>query len=448
MIWKRTRSLRSRLMVRLVLVQGIAIVVSATLGIGAIVLLYGFDRQISNPDDAHVVAEALDWDADGRLILHPTAAFERLHDEAPGFWFVAQDEHGATLSFGSVPEIYAGIASRVGELGGVSLRGYDVGSTLDAFVRIYEDGDARLHIIAGNGRLVDIIPAALQAINHYLLVLFAVLALATTAMIPWIIRREMRSVEAVAAEANMIDIDQRGMQLPTDRLPREIEPLVSAFNAALKRIDKGYMRQQRFLAAAAHELKTPIAILQTRIETLVPRPERQRLLLDVARLNNLAEQLLDVQRLEQISPEDTATDLVALTRDVVADLAPLAIAAGYEIAFDSKLASSFVRADYGAIERVVANLIQNAIAHGGGGGEIRITIDDDGLLMVADEGPGVPDQHKEDIFEPFHRVKPLNHGSGLGLSLVSDVVRLHGGHVSVADRPSGGTAFTVSLPLR
>lgn len=444
----RKKSLQWRLTIRLVLVQGIAIVLSAILGIITIILIYDIGRQIANPADANVVARALDWDAEGNLVLQPTTEFENLLDEAPGFWFVAQGAGDQQLTFGTVPEIYTDISRQIQNLGTSSLRGYGAVNELDAFVRVYQDRRERLHVMVGNGRLIDVIPATLQAVNHYLFLLFATLAVATTVMITWIIRREVHVVESVAAQANTIDIDRRGVQLPVDRLPSEIEPLASAFNATLKRIDKGYLRQQRFLAAAAHELKTPIAVLQTRIETLVQGPERQKLLVDVARLNNLAEQLLDVQRLEHVPDEDATVDLVALARHVVADLAPLAIAAGYEIAFESALDCHYVRAEHGAIERVVTNLIQNSIAHGGGHGEIRIVVNTDGLLEVHDQGPGIPDAHKNEIFEPFYRVKPSNRGSGLGLSLVNDVIRLHEGHVSVADGPNGGTIITISLQRR
>lgn len=445
MLWRK-KSLRSRLIVQLVLVQGTAILLTAILAILATALLFDITRQVANPQDADVVAQALDWNEGGELVLTPTPELESLRQEAPGFWAVAQDERGQQVTIGTIPPVYRSLAEHITVVGWSNLRGYGPSHEMDAFVKVFNDGTQRLHVMVGSGRLIDIIPAAMQAINQYLLLLFAVLAIATTAIIPWIIRREVRAVEVIAAEADAIDLQKRGTELGSDRLPLEIQPIVRAFNRTLRRMDKTYTRQQRFLAAAAHELKTPIAILQTRIETLVHGPERQQLLLDVARLNNLAEQLLDVQRLEHKPDEDASTDLVALARNVVADLAPLAIAAGYEIAFDSDLPHFHVRGEAGAIERVVINLVQNAMAHGGGRGEIGVMIDKKGALEVHDQGPGVPDLHKEEIFEPFHRVQPSNRGAGLGLSLVNDIVRLHSGQVSVEDRLGGGTIFRVVLP--
>jgi signal transduction histidine kinase len=101
----------------------------------------------------------------------------------------------------------------------------------------------------------------------------------------------------IAAEADKIDVDMRGVRLTSAHVPDELHSLVRAVNSALQRPDDGIERRQRFLADAAHELRTPVATLQTRIEALPEGDQRSRLMLDVARLGNLADQLLDLQRL-------------------------------------------------------------------------------------------------------------------------------------------------------
>jgi len=140
-------------------------------------------------------------------------------------------------------------------------------------------------------------------------------------------------------------------------------------------------------------------------------------------------------------------DLVDLAAQVTADMAPLAIAAGDEISFDAEVESVTVSGDFVSLSRAVTNLIQNAVIHGGKCTMIRVGVGRDGSLRVADSGPGVAEQHRRTIFEPFGRIIPLEQGAGLGLSLVSDIVSRHNGRISVGDAPGGGALFEISLPL-
>jgi signal transduction histidine kinase len=235
--------------------------------------------------------------------------------------------------------------------------------------------------------------------------------------------------------------------LPVDKVPTEVAPLVRAINDALARLDQGYERHKRFLADAAHELRTPIAILNTRLESLPDGPEKLRLLEDVARLAMLAEQLLDLQRLGQGPTAFSRVDLVAVGRSVVADLAPLAIAAGYDISFEAEADYVMVMGDEASLGRAVTNLVQNAIQHGGRHGVITIGVHADGAIEVEDQGLGIPADQREKIFEPFHRMQPASRGAGLGLNLVREIVRLHNGHVAVLDGIGGGARVRIRLPL-
>lgn len=276
---------------------------------------------------------------------------------------------------------------------------------------------------------------------------FALMTLATLIATPMVVRRVLVPVGEVAAEAQQIHADQRGTRLSTETLPSEVIPLVNAVNDALDRLDEGYERQQRFLLDAAHELRTPIAILQTRLESLSNNPQKTRLLQDGARLASLAEQLLDLQRLNSDGGTvDTVIDLVDLARRVTADLAPLAIAAGYEVSFDSETEKFAVLGDQGALERAVANLVQNAIEHGGRRGAITITVGSSGTVEVCDEGDGIPIEQRERIFEPFHRLQPRSRGAGLGLNLVQSIVQRHAGNIVVLPGSRGGACFRITLP--
>jgi len=276
---------------------------------------------------------------------------------------------------------------------------------------------------------------------------FVVMTLAAVFAIPIVVRHVLAPVDEVAAQAEQIHFEQRGTRLSTESMPLEALPLVKAVNDALGRLDDGYEREQRFLLDAAHELRTPIAILQTRLESLPGGAQKTRLLEDAARLATLAEQLLDLQRL---NPHNGTTavviDLVAVARRVAVDLAPLAIAAGYELSFDSHVEKLPVIGDQGALERAVANLVQNAIEHGGRRGTITIIVARDGTIDVSDEGQGIPVEHRERIFEPFHRLHPLSRGAGLGLNLARTIVQRHGGEIVALTGKSGGACFRITLP--
>jgi signal transduction histidine kinase len=288
--------------------------------------------------------------------------------------------------------------------------------------------------------------AASMVFAGFVLPILALMTLATLIATPAVVRRALAGLDAAAASARQIDIHERGARLPVAGVPTEVAPLVLAVNDALTRLDDGHARHQRFITDAAHELRTPIAILNTRLESLPPGADRTRLIEDVARLATLAEQLLDIQRLDQNRNPFTRIDLVELGRRVAADLAPLAIAAGYEIAFDAADARIETLGDAAALERAVTNLVQNAIQHGGRRGTIGISIALPATIEVTDQGDGVPADQQALIFEPFYRVHPRDRGAGLGLNMVREIMHRHGGEIAVGDGPDRGACFRLTLP--
>jgi signal transduction histidine kinase len=131
---------------------------------------------------------------------------------------------------------------------------------------------------------------------------------------------------------------------------------------------------------------------------------------------------------------------------VVADLAPLAIGAGYQISFQSEVESLKRKGSPSALPRAVSNLVRNAIDHGGNRGMITVSVSDigGGRISVTDEGPGIPAEHRELVFEPFYRVTPKSTGAGLGLSLVKQIALNHGGEVRIASA-AAGTEVAIQL---
>lgn len=295
--------------------------------------------------------------------------------------------------------------------------------------------------------LVHLLQGTPWVVEYVVLPNLFLMALATLAATPIVVRRALARLGEVAKQATEIDVDRRGMRLSADGVPSEVRSLVKAVNDALGRLDEGYERQERFLADAAHELRTPIAILQTRLDSLTESPEKTYSLEAAARLATVAEELLDLQRLKQRSKSFSRVDLVAIGRRTAVELAPLAIAAGYSLAFDSDSEQVMVMGDELALQRALTNLIQNAIEHGGRSGTIAINVLRAGMIRISDQGPGIPAQQRAKIFEPFHRLQAKSHGAGLGLNLVWEIVRRHDGDISVVDVERTGACFQIKLPL-
>lgn len=388
---------------------------------------------------ARVAADAVFRKPDGTLGVGLTPELAALARENPGLWFVASDEQGLVASYGDVPRPYREMASALNQLTWADLRDRQPPFRLTAVIR-QETGPAGSLTIMGHGRLVSVSLVSLMALNVAVIPIFLLLCGVSLIVTPWIVRRSLAGVVRIADEANLIDVERRGVRLTETEVPREIAPLVRAVNEALSRLDDGYERQRRFIASAAHELRTPIAILRIKTETAGEAAVR-KLGGEIDRLANLAEQLLDLQRLDG-ALSTKQIDLALLVRQVAADLAPLLIAADRDVEVIIEDAKP-ICGDAGAIERAITNLVQNAIQHGGRHLILRVL---HSTIEVEDDGPGIPPDERARVFEPFHRVRPHPSGSGLGLNLVQQVVDRHGGKVSIVEARSGGAIVRMVFP--
>ncbi|MDH2353274.1 HAMP domain-containing sensor histidine kinase [Bradyrhizobium sp. SSUT18] len=444
--------LRSRLSWRLLSLQAalltalVAVVVGALCASGFVIAERDEDRVIE------IVQHALARDAQGDLALRSTTELKQLRGETPDLWFLVRDRQGHSLSEGAVPVEFAAIGSGLDQISqarlGWQLFEDDPRKSPARLKRVDTDAGNVQIITATQGRLTGAKALFMTSLALLGIALPGLLLMGTATFIatPMIVQRAFKGLDTTADQARRIDIHQRGARLSLARIPLEVVPLVTAVNDALARLDQGYARHKRFVADAAHELRTPIAILNTRLESLPPGPDKTRLLEDSARLATLAEQLLDIQRLDRCGHPFSRVDLVAIAQSAAADLAPLAIAAGYELALDAPATPIETIGDAAALERALTNLVQNAIQHGPRRGTIGIRVSRPASIEVSDEGAGIPADQREQIFEPFYRLTPLDRGAGLGLNMVREIVLLHGGHISVADGAIGGTCFRMSLP--
>jgi two-component system sensor histidine kinase QseC len=259
------------------------------------------------------------------------------------------------------------------------------------------------------------------------------------------------------------DLERRGpgdlAPLEPSRAPAEIEPLVSELNRLFGRIGAALERERRLTADAAHELRTPLAVLSThaqiarRASSDAQRNEAlDALVAGAERAARLIEQMLTLARLESGQGEGAAQSVAlrALARAVLADAAPFAhgknidleLAQGAEVAAPGHA---------GLLGILLRNLVDNAVRYTPSGGNVRVAVGGEGSiarLEVTDDGPGVPPQELGRLGERFHRLAAASEtGSGLGLSIVLRIAELHRGCVRFAPGPGGaGLAVSVELP--
>jgi two-component system sensor histidine kinase TctE len=255
--------------------------------------------------------------------------------------------------------------------------------------------------------------------------------------------------------ADLAPLDDAGM-------PRELVPVVGAFNALLGRIDAGARAQDEFRANVAHQLRTPLAGLRLQLEWLAARhagdPDTRRsveLMLGAnERMIRQTNQLLSLERAEpnrfaraRLAPLDLA-DLVAETiQGFVEQAASRDIDLGFE------LARAPVQGDRFLLRDLVDNLVDNALRYTPRGGRVTVSCralaeggtEAGAILRVEDNGPGIPAHLREQVFERFVRLDEGTHGSGLGLAIVRDIASLHGAQLTLADAAGGGAVFTVAF---
>jgi len=200
-----------------------------------------------------------------------------------------------------------------------------------------------------------------------------------------------------------------------------------------------------FLSAAAHEMRTPLTVLRTRLELMEDGDQKDKLVGDVRRLTSLVNQLLTLMSISNRRDVTGFTDLVVAARKVASDLAPIAEAAGVSISFESEVSELEVIGEKALIRSAIGNLVENCISFSPAGGKVVLAVGADGIVTVRDHGPGLGDADPDSLFEPFSRQISNRRGYGLGLAIVNAIVRLHGGRATAANAPGGGAVFTVSF---
>lgn len=241
-------------------------------------------------------------------------------------------------------------------------------------------------------------------------------------------------------------------------LPQELEPMVAALNRLLQQVTTLLEREKRFLADAAHELRTPLAVLRIHAQNALEAPEAsdraaalQQLGAGVERATRVVTQLLTLARLEPdaLQRSMAALDLAPYVREELAELIPLALEREQELSLDYDEAADYrLRADAPSLSTLLQNLVGNAVQYTPHGGEVAVSLQAEAqriCLRVADSGPGVPAEQREQLFRRFYR-QGEGQGAGLGLSIVQRIVELHRGEIQLGEAALGGLEVAVWLP--
>ena len=240
---------------------------------------------------------------------------------------------------------------------------------------------------------------------------------------------------------------------------KELNQLSVSYNRMLERLSEAFEIQRQFTANAAHELRTPLALMQVQLDLYHSNshPDNDADTVQMIkmvteqndRLNKMVKTLLDMSELQTVGRDDEII-LDALVDEVLEDLEPLA--EGKNIRLIGKCKDITMTGSDILIYRLVYNLVENAIKYNHSGGQVIVTADRKEkhvYLSVEDTGAGIPEELKERVFEPFFRVDKSRSrelgGVGLGLALVREIVRVHDGNITVKSNPSGGTIFEVVL---
>ncbi len=279
----------------------------------------------------------------------------------------------------------------------------------------------------------------------------------------WIAKQSLRPVSYLSHLAQKIQARTLDQRLPTEGPPDELKELADAFNGMLARLESAFEQQNRFVADAAHELRTPLAILRTNLEVAQRDPDitvadykeiSSVLERALSRLEKLVEDLLLLAKGEKELRADPV-ELETLLQEIAQELEPLAQTRHIRLALNI-VDPATVRADVSLLGRAVSNLLENGIRYNRAGGSVTMTVRraTHGVeLCVEDTGIGIPIEAQPHIFERFYRVDPARSreqgGSGLGLSIAAYVVQLHGGWLRLTKSiPGIGSQFTMWLPTQ
>ena len=315
-------------------------------------------------------------------------------------------------------------------------------------------------LIAPNEELtivVDGVQGRFRTTNWYIT---AAVTLLSGILAYFVSGRALKPLRSFASQVEQVQLNNLAdMRIDEDSIS-EFRQLSRSFNQMLERLNNAFAAQRQFTGNAAHELRTPLALMQARIELFAAEhpsmpPETAEFLTllreQTERLTQMTKTLLEMSALQSV-PRNDRIQLAPMMEEILTDLAPLAEKNGITLTCGGDGAMT---GSDGLLYRLLFNLTENAIKYNHPGGTVRLTVQKEAarlVIRVSDTGCGIPESYRESIFQPFFRVDKSRSreygGVGLGLSLVWAIAELHGGSVCVEDSSEAGTTIAVQLPVQ
>ena len=329
-------------------------------------------------------------------------------------------------------------------------------------VILNEDGAASFdpQLIASNEELTIVVDGAqgrFRTTNWYIT---AAVTLLSGILAYFVSGRALKPLRSFASQVEMVQMTNLAdMKIDEDVLP-EFKQLSRSFNQMLERLNTAFVAQRQFTGNAAHELRTPLALMQAQLELFSAEhpdvlPETAEFLSllqeQTERLTQMTKTLLEMSNLQQVA-RNAQIQLAPMIEEIFTDLAPLAEEDGISLEVEG---DGVMTGSDALIYRLLFNLTENAVKYNRPGGSVRISVTQEPeklLIRVSDTGCGIPDEFQRSIFQPFFRVDKSRSreygGVGLGLSLVWEIANLHGGSVWVEKSSEKGTTIAVDLPTQ
>jgi len=298
------------------------------------------------------------------------------------------------------------------------------------------------------------LPPPLPWHSRAFLAAFALMTVVAAVLTIWAVRRLTRPVRTLAAAAERLGRDVNAPPLSEDG-PTEIATAAAAFNTMAGRIRRFVEDRTFLLTAMGHDLRTPITRLKLRAEFIEDDEQRQKIMADLDEIEAMVAATLDFGRDATASELAAPIDLALLCQTVLDEAADVRPEAAPSLVYAGP-AHYTARARIGALKRALGNLVNNAVAYGG---SARLTLfppkagatGDVARIEIEDDGPGIPPADLDRVFQPFQRLEASRNretgGTGLGLPIARDILRAHGGDLTLGNRPGGGVKAVITLPV-
>ena len=329
-------------------------------------------------------------------------------------------------------------------------------------VILNEEGTASFdpQLVAPDDELTIVVDGAqgrFRATNWYIT---AAVTLLSGILAYFVSGRALKPLRSFASQVEMVQMNNLAdMKIDEDVLP-EFKQLSHSFNQMLERLNTAFAAPRQFTGNAAHELRTPLALMQAQLElfsaehpAMLPQTAEFLTLLreQTERLTQMTRTLLEMSNLQQVARNERI-QLAPMIEEIFTDLAPLSDKRGVTLTAEG---DGIMTGSDALIYRLIFNLTENAVKYNRPGGSVRVSVTQEPeklLLRVSDTGCGIPEEHQRSIFQPFFRVDKSRSreygGAGLGLALVWEIAELHGGSVWVEKSSEKGTTIAVGLPTQ